>query len=137
METPGKAGVFKPTAGTINIFEPPSGPGIRVDTFGYAGYKTSTRYDSLLAKLPACSDSSVEDARREAADAREQEDHWRARCAAQIIVIRLLQETLDEAKHELEVVQTSFVTASLRATAPQGEYQRAVCRRTCVRQHMT
>jgi len=51
METPGKKGMFKPTGGTINIFEPPSGPGIRVDTFGYAGYKTSTRYDSLLAKL--------------------------------------------------------------------------------------
>jgi acetyl/propionyl-CoA carboxylase alpha subunit/acetyl-CoA carboxylase carboxyltransferase component len=51
METPGKKGMFKPTGGTINIFEPPSGPGIRVDTFGYAGYKTSARYDSLLAKL--------------------------------------------------------------------------------------
>ena len=51
METPGKKGLFKPTGGTIDIFEPPSGPGIRVDTFGYAGYKTSTRYDSLLAKL--------------------------------------------------------------------------------------
>ncbi|MGV0033539.1 MAG: carbamoyl-phosphate synthase large subunit, partial [Candidatus Azotimanducaceae bacterium WSBS_2022_MAG_OTU7] len=51
METPGKKGMFKPTGGTINLFEPPSGPGIRVDTFGYAGYKTSTRYDSLLAKL--------------------------------------------------------------------------------------
>ena len=51
METPGRKGMFKPTGGTINLFEPPSGPGIRVDTFGYAGYKTSTRYDSLLAKL--------------------------------------------------------------------------------------
>ena len=51
METPGKKGLFKPTGGTISVFEPPSGPGIRVDTFGYTGYKTSTRYDSLLAKL--------------------------------------------------------------------------------------
>lgn len=51
METPGKKGLFKPTGGTINVFEPPTGPGLRVDTFGYAGYKTSTRYDSLLAKL--------------------------------------------------------------------------------------
>ncbi len=51
METPGKTGFFKPTGGTLAVFEPPSGPGIRTDTFGYAGYKTSTRYDSLLAKL--------------------------------------------------------------------------------------
>src|SRR5206468_11394951 len=31
----------------------PTGPGIRVDTFGYAGYRTSPRFDSLLAKVIA------------------------------------------------------------------------------------
>ena len=51
METPGKKGMFKPTGGIISVFEPPSGPGIRTDAYAYAGYKTSTRYDSLLAKL--------------------------------------------------------------------------------------
>ncbi len=51
METPGGNGLFKPTGGTINLFEMPSGPGIRVDTFGYSGYQTSSRYDSLLAKV--------------------------------------------------------------------------------------
>ena len=51
METPGKKGLFKPTGGTIAVFEPPTGPGLRTDGFGYAGYRTSTRYDSLLAKL--------------------------------------------------------------------------------------
>ena len=51
METPGGKGVFKPTGGVISVFEPPTGPGIRMDSFGYAGYRTSTRYDSLLAKL--------------------------------------------------------------------------------------
>ncbi|MBL6691233.1 MAG: carbamoyl-phosphate synthase large subunit [Pseudomonadales bacterium] len=51
METPGKNGLFKPTGGTIRSFEPPTGPGIRVDTFARTGCKTSTRYDSLLAKL--------------------------------------------------------------------------------------
>ncbi len=58
METPGKKGMFKPTGGTIKRFEPPTGPGIRIDTMGYAGYKTSTRYDSLLAKLIVHSRSS-------------------------------------------------------------------------------
>ncbi|MEQ9519755.1 MAG: carboxyl transferase domain-containing protein [Parvibaculum sp.] len=40
-----------PTGGLIQSFNMPSGPGIRVDTFGYAGYVTSPHYDSLLVKL--------------------------------------------------------------------------------------
>src|SRR6266436_1545269 len=44
-------GLTKPTGGTLEVFDPPSGPGVRVDTFGYAGYKTSAAYDSLLAKV--------------------------------------------------------------------------------------
>ncbi|MGI9322828.1 MAG: biotin/lipoyl-containing protein, partial [Pseudomonadales bacterium] len=51
METPGKHGQFQPTGGVISLFEPPSGPGIRTDSFASAGYRTSSRYDSLLAKL--------------------------------------------------------------------------------------
>ena len=51
METISKKGKFKPSGGLIAVYEPPNGPGIRVDGFGYAGYQTSTRYDSLLAKL--------------------------------------------------------------------------------------
>lgn len=58
METPGKKGLFKPTGGVIKQFQPPTGPGIRVDTFAYSGYQTSTRYDSLLAKLIVHSRSS-------------------------------------------------------------------------------
>lgn len=37
--------------GVLAVFEPPSGPGVRVDSFGYAGYKTSAAFDSLLAKV--------------------------------------------------------------------------------------
>ena len=37
--------------GVITAYEPPSGPGVRVDGFGYAGYRTSPFFDSLLAKL--------------------------------------------------------------------------------------
>jgi acetyl/propionyl-CoA carboxylase alpha subunit/acetyl-CoA carboxylase carboxyltransferase component len=39
------------SAGTIDIYEPPSGLGVRVDGFGYAGYSNNPRFDSLLAKL--------------------------------------------------------------------------------------
>jgi acetyl/propionyl-CoA carboxylase alpha subunit len=53
METMRPDGTAMPSAGTLTAFEPPTGPGIRVDTFGYAGYKTSPRYDSLLAKVIA------------------------------------------------------------------------------------
>lgn len=39
------------SAGTLRVFEPPMGPGVRVDTFGYSGYETNPGFDSLLAKL--------------------------------------------------------------------------------------
>jgi len=57
MESMGADGVAKPAGGTIAAFEMPSGPGLRTDTFGYAGYTTSPRFDSLLAKLIAHSPS--------------------------------------------------------------------------------
>ena len=44
-------GGVRPAGGTLQRFEPPGGPGIRVDSHGYAGYTSSPHYDSLLAKL--------------------------------------------------------------------------------------
>ena len=38
-------------SGTLTVFDLPSGPGIRVDTFGYSGFAPSQRFDALLAKL--------------------------------------------------------------------------------------
>ena len=51
LETMAPDGSARPAGGTLTVFEPPSGPGVRVDGFGYAGYRTSARFDSLLAKL--------------------------------------------------------------------------------------
>ncbi len=42
---------FAPSPGTISTFHPPGGPGVRVDTHVYAGYRVPPFYDSLLAKL--------------------------------------------------------------------------------------
>ena len=42
---------FKPTGGTVEFYSPPGGPGVRVDTHIYSGYRVPTQYDSLLAKL--------------------------------------------------------------------------------------
>jgi acetyl-CoA carboxylase carboxyltransferase component len=46
-------GSVRPSSGTITVFEPPSGPGVRVDTFATAGYRTVGSYDALLAKVVA------------------------------------------------------------------------------------
>ena len=50
-ETMQADGEAKPGGGTLSAFEAPSGRGIRVDSYGYAGYRTNPAYDSLLAKL--------------------------------------------------------------------------------------
>ena len=42
---------FLPAAGTVTRFRPPLGPGVRVDTHAYEGYRVPPFYDSLLAKL--------------------------------------------------------------------------------------
>ena len=51
METMKEDGSVRPAGGTLTAFEPPIGPGIRVDAFGYSGYQTNPRFDSLLAKV--------------------------------------------------------------------------------------
>ncbi len=50
-ETMGADGIARPCAGTVAVFEVPSGPGVRTDTCGYVGHQTSPHFDSLLAKL--------------------------------------------------------------------------------------
>jgi acetyl-CoA carboxylase, biotin carboxylase subunit len=42
---------FAPSPGTIHTFHQPGGPGVRVDTHVYAGYRVPPFYDSLLGKL--------------------------------------------------------------------------------------
>jgi acetyl-CoA carboxylase, biotin carboxylase subunit len=44
---------FRPSAGVITDVHWPGGPGIRVDSHIYAGYRIPTYYDSLIAKLIA------------------------------------------------------------------------------------
>ena len=57
METIGEDGSVRPASGTLTAYEAPSGPGVRTDGFGYAGYRTSTAFDSLLAKVVGYSPS--------------------------------------------------------------------------------
>ncbi len=44
-------GTLQPSHGTLTRFEPPGGPGLRVDTHGRTGLCPSPHFDSLLAKL--------------------------------------------------------------------------------------
>mgnify|MGYP000385505560 CR=1 FL=1 len=48
---------FMPSPGTVEHFHPPGGPGIRVDTHLYQGYKVPPHYDSMIAKLVAHSET--------------------------------------------------------------------------------
>jgi acetyl/propionyl-CoA carboxylase alpha subunit/acetyl-CoA carboxylase carboxyltransferase component len=51
LETLRPDGDATPSGGQLAVYEPPSGPGVRVDGYGYAGYMTNPNYDSLLAKV--------------------------------------------------------------------------------------
>jgi acetyl-CoA carboxylase biotin carboxylase subunit len=48
-EDPSKG--FLPSAGLVTRFDPPLGPGVRVDTHAFTGYRIPPTYDSLLAKV--------------------------------------------------------------------------------------
>lgn len=42
---------FVPSPGTISLFHPPGGPGVRIDSHLYDGYTVPPYYDSLIGKL--------------------------------------------------------------------------------------
>ena len=44
---------FRPSPGTISVFHPPGGPGIRLDSHIYTGYEVPPYYDSMIGKLIA------------------------------------------------------------------------------------
>ena len=51
---------FRPSPGRITQWDPPEGPGIRVDTHCFPGYWVPPYYDSLLAKLIVTGDTRAE-----------------------------------------------------------------------------
>ncbi len=51
LETMNPDGSVRGAGGMLSAYDPPSGPGVRVDGYGYAGYRTNPRFDSLRAKV--------------------------------------------------------------------------------------
>src|SRR5947207_4408729 len=42
---------FAPSPGMVTAFNLPGGPGVRVDTYVYLGYRVPPFYDSMIAKV--------------------------------------------------------------------------------------
>jgi acetyl-CoA carboxylase, biotin carboxylase subunit len=42
---------FQPSPGMISLFVPPGGPGVRLDSHCYSGYRIPSNYDSMIGKL--------------------------------------------------------------------------------------
>jgi acetyl/propionyl-CoA carboxylase alpha subunit/acetyl-CoA carboxylase carboxyltransferase component len=114
LETMDAEGHTLPSAGKLLAYEPPSGPGIRVDGFGYVGYVTTPRFDSLLAKLIVHADTPGE-ARLDA---------YRALCAFRIdgvaTNVGLLQALLTHPDVVADRIGTRFVEENIAALVQTG-----------------
>jgi acetyl/propionyl-CoA carboxylase alpha subunit/acetyl-CoA carboxylase carboxyltransferase component len=105
MENMAADGSARPSDGRLTTFEPPSGPGVRIETAAYAGYASNPNFDSLLAKLVVRSPSSAfPDAARRA---------YRALCEFNVAGvdtnIPVLQNILVHPDFEAGLADTKFV----------------------------
>ena len=103
---------FAPSPGTVSIFHPPGGPGVRIDTHAYAGYRVPPNYDSLLAKLIVYAPTRPEAIAR-------------ARFALEMFVIEGVQTTIPFLLELLETpefvagdVDTKYVERRMAAKVP-------------------
>jgi len=118
METMNADGTASPTGGVLSAFDAPAGPGVRVDSFGYAGYRTSVAFDSLLAKLivhsiaPSFADAVVK--------------AYRSLCEFRIegvpTNIGFLQTLLRHPAFVADRVNTRFVEDNIAALIGEGDH---------------
>ena len=108
-ETLDAQGNARPSAGRLARFDLPSGPGVRVDTHGYAGLAPSPHYDTLLAKLIVASRS------RDFADVRRRSLRALAECRIEGMVtnLPLLRAIGERPEFAQQDVHTRFVEAHL------------------------
>lgn len=100
--------------GKLSAYEPPSGPGLRVDGYGYAGYTISPSFDSLLAKLVAHGGDYPSTLRR----------LYRALCEFRLTGVSsnigLLQNLVRHSGVETWAVTTRFVEDNLKHLIPEA-----------------
>ncbi|GGC91514.1 carboxyl transferase domain-containing protein [Halopseudomonas salina] len=104
LENMSADGSARPAGGTLTAYEPPSGPGIRVDGYGYSGYTTSPSFDSLLAKVIVQADADYPAVLRRA---------YRALCEFRLEGVSsnlaFLQNLLGNAQVQANDVTTAFI----------------------------
>ncbi|WP_454723204.1 MULTISPECIES: carboxyl transferase domain-containing protein [Cupriavidus] len=109
-------GQLRPASGRITAYEPPSGPGVRVDGAGHAGMAVNPRFDSLLAKLIVHEPGG--------SYARALAQAYRALCEFRIEGIdtnrRLLQDLLLHDEVQRNAVHTQYLDTVLPALAAQA-----------------
>ncbi|HZF82854.1 MAG TPA: carboxyl transferase domain-containing protein [Burkholderiaceae bacterium] len=108
-ETLDAQGNARPASGTLARFDLPSGPGVRVDTQGYAGLAPSPHYDTLLAKLIVSSPSA------QFADAQRRSLRALAECRIEGLAtnLALLRAIGERPEFATQAVHTRFVEEHL------------------------
>ena len=109
LETMNADGTSRPSGGLLTAYDPPTGPGIRVDGCGYTGYTTSQLYDSLLAKLVVHADDlhgAIRKSRRALSE---------FRIEGAKSNISFLQAVLKQADFASECMHTRFIEENIQA----------------------
>ena len=115
METVTADGTVRPGGGTLVAYDAPNGPGVRTDGFGYAGYRASSAFDSLLAKVIChAATGTFEDA-----VAKTQRALSEFRLDGVAVNIAFLQSILDHADFTTSKAHTRWVDENMVALAAQ------------------
>ncbi|MDA7418923.1 carbamoyl-phosphate synthase large subunit [Xenophilus arseniciresistens] len=109
-ETLDAQGNARPASGALTRFDLPTGPGVRVDTQGYAGLAPSPHYDTLLAKLIVSSPSP------RFADAQRRSLRALAECRIEGLAtnLALLRAIGSRPEFDTQAVHTRFVEEQLQ-----------------------
>eukprot|EP01045_Picozoa_sp_COSAG04_P019009 COSAG04_NODE_1805_length_5534_cov_3.875989_2_plen_1004_part_00 len=117
METMLPDGSSAPTGGTLTTYEEPGGRGVRVDSMGYAGYATSSSFDSLLAKIICHSSSGYDDAIKRS---------YQALCEFNLAGvetnIRFVQNILCDEAFQAGDLHTGFIADNIEALLADDEH---------------
>ena len=104
---------FQPSPGLINVFVPPGGPAVRMDSHCFSGYRIPPNYDSMIGKLLVHRPS------------REEAIRTMMRALDEFVIegpkttIPLLREVLEQGEFQNAEHDTKFLERFLSAAAPR------------------